>query len=359
MSRTTKPTIHLLSVAGSDREMATQLGLKRVAQIIDWVQDIIGPAYEVSGNPTLMNATIDETRGGRRDDARRAREIQSVLADEDLAAVVSLRGGSWLARVLPHVDFDVLTRRRAPLHVFGFSELTPLVNIAAGYRPTVRARYDLGPGYLLWGLRNYAARHFDQLTGSGTSGAPTREHRAGFARGWALANFANEFAAFFIDVADIISGRGSSRILRGTRVAGQLRPRQKIRIVGGCLSTLVTLLGSAHQPVLEASRCWLALEDVGEDIHRIDRYLAQLKMAGVLERCRGLLLGDFHHGAVDQTAAILQLLPFHLPNRPPPIVAHCNFGHCYPAAGVPLNQEVTLVREHQGKSDAVLLAVPS
>ncbi len=356
-----KPTIHLWSIAGSDGEIAEQLGLHSSRETVALAQEVVGVDYQVAANLKLINATVDERRGGRSDDLERVRDIERALANDRVAAIVSLRGGAWLARVLPHINFDVLKKRKNVVHVFGFSELTALINIVARY-PKVRAHYDLGPGFLLWGLRNYAIANYDELSRgldnrsvrrsaqAKVEDAPRRacgsqELVAAFATGWAKANFKLEFVSFFLDVLEIIEGRGSQRQLAGELVRGSLKTTQKISVVGGCLSTMVALLGSPYQKCLDASGKWLAIEDIREDYYRIDRYLAQLKLADVLEQCAGFLIGDFHLDGEDQTDGILRLLKYHLPPaRRIPIVARCNFGHCFPMASLPINQPLTVVR---------------
>ncbi len=355
-----KPIIHLWSIAGSDRDIARQLGLRSTAQLVGLVQDAVGPDYKVTANAKLFEAKVNERQGGRSDDAARVRDIERALADDRISAIVSVRGGAWLARVLPHVNFDVLKKRKNVVHVFGFSELTALINIVARY-PKVRAHYDMGPGFALWGLRNYAIANYDELSRS--SGVHTRtksaraeargsgEEIAAFALRWAKANFKREFVSFFLDVIEIIEGRGSERPVEGRLVRGTLKQKQKIKVAGGCLATVVTLLGSPHQKCLTTAGQWLAIEDIREDYYRIDRYLAQLKLAGVWERCAGLLIGDFHLDAEDQTDAILRLLKYHLPaRRNLPIIAHCNFGHCFPMASLPINQPLIATRG-QGRND--------
>ncbi len=349
-----KPIIHLWSIAGSDRDIAGQLGLRSTAQLVGLVQDAVGPDYKVTANVKLFEAKVNERQGGRSDDAARALDIERALADDCIAAIVSVRGGAWLARILPHVNFEVLKKRKNVVHVFGFSELTALINIVARY-PKVRAHYDMGPGFALWGLRNYAIANYDELSHSAARQTVTTSARAkargaqgdiaSFALTWAKANFKLEFVSFFLDVIEIIDGHGSARPVEGRLVRGTLKSKQKIKVSGGCLSTLVTLLGSPHQKCLGTAGQWLAIEDIREDYYRIDRYLAQLKLAGVWERCAGLLIGDFHLDAEDQTDAILRLLKYHLPaRRNLPIVAHCNFGHCFPMASLPINQPLKVIK---------------
>ena len=61
------------------------------------------------------------------------------------------------------------------------------------------------------------------------------------------------------------------------------------RILGGNLTVLSAIMGSPYLPDLD--NCILFLEDVGEDIYRIDRMMTTLKLAGVLSRIRGFVFG--------------------------------------------------------------------
>ncbi len=62
-------------------------------------------------------------------------------------------------------------------------------------------------------------------------------------------------------------------------------------LTGGCLSNLVSLLGTRHLPEMKGRI--LLLEDVNERPYRLDRMLWQCEQAGVFRRIRGLLLGEF------------------------------------------------------------------
>ena len=62
-------------------------------------------------------------------------------------------------------------------------------------------------------------------------------------------------------------------------------------LLGGCLSLVASLLGTPHCPDLSGSV--LFLEDVHEPPYRIDRMLVHLKLAGILGKISGLLLGHF------------------------------------------------------------------
>lgn len=64
------------------------------------------------------------------------------------------------------------------------------------------------------------------------------------------------------------------------------------KIIGGNLTCFTHLIGTPHLP--DPSGALLFLEDRGEAAYRVDRALAQLKLAGILERISGVILGSFH-----------------------------------------------------------------
>jgi muramoyltetrapeptide carboxypeptidase len=62
------------------------------------------------------------------------------------------------------------------------------------------------------------------------------------------------------------------------------------RLYGGCLSILVASLGTAYE--IQTDDTILFLEDIGAKPYQIDRMLMQLKLAGKLEKVRGLIFGE-------------------------------------------------------------------
>ena len=61
-------------------------------------------------------------------------------------------------------------------------------------------------------------------------------------------------------------------------------------LYGGCLSILVSLLGTPWEPAIEGKL--LFLEDIGVKPYQVDRMLWQLRQAGKLEGLRGLVFGE-------------------------------------------------------------------
>ena len=73
-------------------------------------------------------------------------------------------------------------------------------------------------------------------------------------------------------------------------------------LMGGNLSLVASLLGTRWAWDLRGAI--LFLEDVSEEVYRVDRYLTQLRLAGALDAVAGFVLGSFTEEA--SPAALLQ-----------------------------------------------------
>lgn len=340
------PRIHLFSPAGGCRSFLELLGEPTGQALKQRVQGVVGSAYEVTGNSTLMEADEDEAIGGRTDDAQRAADIQNALADDGVRALVLIRGGAWFTRILPLIDFSVLERRSSLVIVFGFSELTSLVNIC-GASAGALGVYDMGPAFLQYGLKRHATllEGPDQLEPAreaGLSGCAARPGK------WMREHLQREFDDFFRDVVEMVEGRTTSRTLTAELRSGTLSGRSdrfEATFTGGNLTVLSALVGTRFDASVRPAGRWLVIEDYNDNLGRIDRFLAHLTLAGYWDTCRGLLVGDFHWGRDDQQDAVLSLLKHHLPsNAELPILTTRQVGHVWPMVPLPLHCPMTLQR---------------
>lgn len=332
--------IHITAVGGSAAGVVAKLGVKDAKGLVELARSRIGNRFRVTANARMIFAKETPNKGGRSDDAARVREIETLLADDNVAALVTIRGGAWFTRILDRIDFDVLERRRTTIHIFGFSEMTPIIAIAGQYAKAV-GLYDLGPGFLYNGMKRYARKNIRKLAGKRSQQMSTKTQEA-YADGWAAANYPPAFAAFFNEVADILDGRGSTRVPTGRLLAGRLPASKKISITGGNLNLILPMVGSPFASAIETQGKWLAIEDVNLDVDNLDRLLAGLKLNGLLARAEGIILGDFHNGDTELSQAVFNMLKYHLSVRRIPIVALDNFGHIWPIAPLPMHREVTL-----------------
>lgn len=309
-------------------------GLTSPAQLVELFQANIGPRYRITGDLELLGAKEDELRGGRRDDERRAADIAAALADDGVAALLSVRGGAWFTRVLPRIDFSVLHRRTTRVAVFGFSELTTLVNIV-GAHPQGLGVYDMGPAFLAYGLKRHA--RLAGLIDPADDAAADR---------WAAERFPAEFRAFLDDMVGMIEGRGTRRPIFARLIRGSLPDVVEASFAGGNLVVWATLAASAYEPLVCPPRSWLFLEEINEKPERIDRFLSLLTLAGYWERCAGLLLGDFHMKDADLAPAVVEMLEFHLPRGGTlPVLLTAQVGHIHPMSPLPIRVPARVQRE--------------
>ncbi|MFH1343314.1 MAG: LD-carboxypeptidase [Pseudomonadota bacterium] len=326
------PRLHLIAPAGACRPLFEPLGVESGAGLLALVKEAVGDGYRVTGREALIDARENERQGGRTDDLERVADLEEALADDAVAAIVLIRGGAWFTRILHRLNINVMEARSRPVALFGFSELTSLVNIVGASRHGLGI-YDMGPAFLTYGLKMHAYRLFEN----------DKEASPRMPGEWMLEHLRPEFEAFFRDVVSMIEGRGTSRSLSAQLVQGELPGSCQATFVGGNLTVLSSLVGSScHNAIAPAGR-WLVIEDFNDKLERIDRFLAHLTLAGYWEQAEGLMLGDFHRGFEDLTPAVLELLAYHLPpDRSFPIVTTKQVGHIWPMSPLPLHLPLTL-----------------
>ena len=190
-------------------------------------------------------------------DDERLADLNFALREPSVDAIWCIRGGFGSTRILHRVDFDALADRPRPL--IGFSDITALLlgavsvaGVVSFHGPVARASMPL-----------FSRLHFERV---------------------------------------LAHPEAAGRLGRLPEPPGVLLPRTD-RIVtlsggvaegplfGGNLTLLQCLVGTRFFPDLDGAI--LFLEEVGEDLYRVDRMLAQLRMVGALDRLAGVAVGRF------------------------------------------------------------------
>ncbi|MGE5343558.1 MAG: S66 peptidase family protein [Candidatus Omnitrophota bacterium] len=98
-------------------------------------------------------------------------------------------------------------------------------------------------------------------------------------------------------------------------------------VTGGCLSNLVSLIGTPYFP--QVAHRLLLLEDIGERPYRLDRMLWQLANSGIFEKIDGLLLGQFPHCFKDSNEKenFLKRVLVYLDGHRVPVIYDLPVGH--------------------------------
>ena len=114
-------------------------------------------------------------------------------------------------------------------------------------------------------------------------------------------------------------------------------------LVGGCLSLVATLVGTAF--AVPSDGTILFWEEVNEEPYRIDRMLGQLRLAGCLDRIRGMVVGRLVGCDPKDPGAGLplrEILDVHLGERRIPVITDFPAGHCAGKVTLPLGARARL-----------------
>ena len=192
-------------------------------------------------------------------DAQRAGDINSAFADDTVAGILALNGGSGCNRIVDKLDYALI--RRKPKFFGGFSDLTSLINAIQAQTGLITFHSPMGTSE--WNEFSVASfRSVVMDAQAATLANPTSDR---------------ERSDSLVQTQDRIT------TIRGGRAHGPL--------LGGNLAVLSSLAGSAFWP--EFKGAVLFLEDVNEFIYRIDRMLSTLRLAGALDGLAGVVLGRF------------------------------------------------------------------
>lgn len=193
----------------------------------------------------------DFTFGGT--DLERLEDLQQMMNDTSIRAIMCARGGYGAVRIVDHLDFSVF--KISPKWLIGFSDITILhCHLNSNYR--------------------FASLH---------------------------SKMCNSFPADWVtaDPIQIATINSIEKALKGEELMKYEAAYQQNNrlgfaegeLVGGNLRCIENLAGS--KSAIETDGKILFLEDVGEYLYSIDRMFYNLKRSGKLSKLKGLVVGGF------------------------------------------------------------------
>ncbi|MBO5668560.1 MAG: LD-carboxypeptidase [Lentisphaeria bacterium] len=176
-------------------------------------------------------------------DEKRAEDINQAVADENIDMLWAVRGGAGALRILNRIDWKLWQLRRTPLA--GFSDITALH----------------------WAMAKFGVN----------------------------THIAAPMMKYLADDRDTMTAGSLLAAINGEKISLRLPALRPGEISGiplaGNIAVAAALCGTGYLP--DTGGKVLILEEVGESPYRIDRMLTQLLLAGVFERCAGIIFGNF------------------------------------------------------------------
>ena len=113
-------------------------------------------------------------------------------------------------------------------------------------------------------------------------------------------------------------------------------------LTGGCLSILSASIGTPYEADTRGKI--LFLEDVGENVGRLERYAYHLRNSGKFRDCAGIILGQFEdcqNKDMPEFTAVKCLIEI-LGDINAPVLCNVQSGHCFPMMTLPFGAECSI-----------------
>jgi muramoyltetrapeptide carboxypeptidase len=201
-------------------------------------------------------------------DTARAQDLQQMLDDPEVKAIICARGGYGMSRIIDQLDFTLF--KQHPKWIIGFSDITVL----------------------------HAAL---QIEGIMSIHGPMA---AAFSKG-------PEGAPYIQAIQSIFQGQKTN--YKAAVHAYNKLGKMAAPMVGGNLCLIAHLIGSKN--CFNTAGKILFLEDIGEYHYNLDRMVLQIKKAGLLDSLAGLVVGGFSEMRDDPTdigAGAFEIIQSHI-----------------------------------------------
>jgi len=241
-------------------------------------------------------------------DEDRIHDFHNMFKNPDIKAIISSRGGYGTPRLLDTIDYDLIANN--PKIFVGYSDITALQLAIWKHTNLVTFSGPMAAVEMGSGIDSFSEKNF-----------------------WPLI-CDDKFDNFYSEIPD-----NRWNIMHPGKAVGTL--------LGGCLSLVSSLIGTKHQPDFAGSI--LILEDVGEQPYRIDRYLSQLKSAGIFDRVNGIILGQFidcREKEGEPTFTLDEIFSDYFNSLSIPIIKNFLYGHVPKKFTIPIGVDVELDTTH-------------
>jgi len=234
-------------------------------------------------------------------DEYRISSFNQFWADSEVKALFCVRGGYGIQRILSEIDYNLLSY--IPKILVGYSDISALSSailaksgIITFSGPMVAS--DMGENFDVFSEEMLWRMLMGQSLMENPSGQPLVVYKKGHVEG---------------------------------------------NLFGGTLTVLLPYFNTSYVPDLEGAI--LVLEDIGENIGRLDRHFHQLRYQGVFDKISGLILGEFvdcFPDDIDPIDGLKSILDSALRGYDFPVVMNYAYGHVPKRITLPIGMRAKL-----------------
>ncbi|MGL4336028.1 MAG: S66 peptidase family protein [Turicibacter sp.] len=225
-------------------------------------------------------------------DLRRAQDLMVMFSDDDIDAILCMRGGYGCNRILPYINQFNFSKYSKPF--IGFSDITYLHIYFNTYHKLMTFHGPMIKDLLA--KNELTTTHFLSTVGGN----------------------------YNFELIDVPYFKQSVNKAEG-------------ELIGGNLSIICSTLGTPYE--IDTRGKILFIEEINEPVYVIDRLMSQLAFSGKLEDACGIIFGDFNVYDKEDT---LKLLKKMLRTYKKPVAYKVPAGHCSPNMTLPFGVNVKL-----------------
>ncbi|TDT72021.1 muramoyltetrapeptide carboxypeptidase [Hypnocyclicus thermotrophus] len=237
-------------------------------------------------------------------DKLRLKDLHSAFLDDEVKAIIALRGGYGSIRLLDMIDYDMI--RRHPKIFVGYSDIT-ILHIALNQKAGLITYHGpMAASDFYYGLDKFTHNSFFNTILKGRKKVKIKNPEGE-------------------EMKTLVSGQ----------TVGQ--------VVGGNLTMIVATLGTPYE--INTKDKIFFIEESGSKLYKIDRMLNQLKLAGKFKDAKGVIFGDFKETHEEDTLFKLKEVLKIAINGKKPIIYNVKIGHSKPKITFPLGAKIYLDSE--------------
>ncbi|MEO0341087.1 MAG: LD-carboxypeptidase, partial [Bacteroidota bacterium] len=241
-------------------------------------------------------------------DAQRLEDLHTMFEDETVDAIWCARGGYGCTRILPMIDYDLISKK--PKALIGYSDITALHNALLQKCNLVSFHAPVASST----MTDYASQQFKSVL---------MEPQANYTINLSQKNKAIKDELY------------QPKTIVGGKIQGQL--------IGGNLSLLAAMAGTEFE--IDAANKIVFMEDIEEKPYRIDRMLTQLRQSSNLSQAAGFALGIFADCVPepeDRSLSLIEAVEDRLKDLNKPTAYGLSWGHISNQATLPVGVNVEL-----------------